>query len=121
MAIVRVKLVFVKIEFVYLLLGHAYDGQEKVGSPGGVLSQEQIRRVSPITYVSADSPPVFTIHGTADTVVPVQHARNLEAALARHRVPCPTHYIENGGHDTWYEGLCGDSIAFLKEHLLRAD
>lgn len=105
-------------EFVYLLLGHAYDGREKDGSPGGLLSQEQIRSVSPITYVSADSPPVFTIHGTADPTVPVQHGRNLEAALRKHHVPCQVHYIENGNHDTWYEGLCRDSIDFLKRHLL---
>jgi acetyl esterase/lipase len=105
-------------EFVYLLLGHAYDGREKDGSPGGLLSQEQIRSVSPITYVSADSPPVFTIHGTADPTVPVQHGRNLEAALRKHHVPCQVHYIENGNHDTWYDGLCRDSIDFLKRHLL---
>lgn len=107
-------------EYVYLFLGHAYADKEKDGSPGGILTREQMASVSPISYVAADSPPVFIIHGTADRTVPVQHGRNLEAALRRHHVACETHYIEGGDHSTWYEGMAGDMVCFLKRHLLAA-
>ncbi len=40
------------------------------------------REISPLTYVRADTPPVFSIHGDADDVVPPDHARRLHAALS---------------------------------------
>lgn len=39
------------------------------------------RRVSPLTYVRKDLPPVLTIHGDADPVVPYAHGTRLQAAL----------------------------------------
>ena len=39
------------------------------------------RRVSPLTYVRKDLPPVLTIHGDADPTVPYTHATRLHAAL----------------------------------------
>jgi acetyl esterase/lipase len=39
------------------------------------------RRVSPLTYVRQDMPPVLTIHGDADPTVPYSHATRLHAAL----------------------------------------
>ena len=39
------------------------------------------RRVSPLTYVRKDLPPVLTIHGDADPVVPYTHGTRLQAAL----------------------------------------
>ena len=32
-------------------------------------------QVSPLTYVRKDLPPILTIHGDADTLVPVAHGR----------------------------------------------
>lgn len=40
-----------------------------------------IAEASPITYVDADAPPVLTLHGSADPVVPVGQAELLHAAL----------------------------------------
>lgn len=42
---------------------------------------EAARRVSPLTYVRKDLPPILTIHGDADPTVPYQHATRLHAAL----------------------------------------
>jgi acetyl esterase/lipase len=104
-------------ELVYLFLGHEYDNREKEGSPGGILTKEQVDAVSPLSYVSRGNPPVFIIHGTTDPTVPVQHSQVLEAALRKHGVECQSHYIEGGNHDTWYEGMDNDIFAFLKQHL----
>ncbi len=106
-------------EFVYLFLGHEYDGREKIGSPGGILNKEQMESVSPVSYVSKDSPPVFIVHGTADRTVPVEHSRSLEKELRRNGVECKTHYIENGDHSAWYPGMDDDMLDFLKRHLQR--
>jgi acetyl esterase/lipase len=39
------------------------------------------RRVSPMTYVRKDVPPVLTLHGDADATVPYEHGVNLTRAL----------------------------------------
>lgn len=39
------------------------------------------RDASPMTYVSADAPPFFVLHGTNDTLVPVEQARAFTARL----------------------------------------
>lgn len=39
------------------------------------------RRLSPMTYVRKDVPPVLSIHGTADETVPYDHGVNLTKAL----------------------------------------
>jgi acetyl esterase/lipase len=41
------------------------------------------RRVSPMTYVRKDLPPILTIHGDADPVVPYKHGTGLHAALQK--------------------------------------
>jgi dipeptidyl aminopeptidase/acylaminoacyl peptidase len=40
-----------------------------------------LQTASPITYARTDGPPILTIHGDADTVVPVSQGRSLDAAL----------------------------------------
>lgn len=41
------------------------------------------RRVSPMTYIRKDLPPILTIHGDADPVVPYKHGTGLHAALQK--------------------------------------
>lgn len=43
--------------------------------------RDMARRVSPLTWVRKDIPPILTIHGDADTIVPYSHATRLHAAL----------------------------------------
>ncbi len=59
---------------------------------------EVAERVSPLTYVRADLPPVLTIHGDADTVVPHQHAVRLHEALSGAGVANELHTVPGGGH-----------------------
>jgi acetyl esterase/lipase len=56
------------------------------------------RRLSPLTYVRAGAPPVLTVHGGADSVVPYAHATRLHAALAKHGVRNELVTVAGGGH-----------------------
>jgi acetyl esterase/lipase len=42
---------------------------------------EVAARISPLTYVRKDVPPILTVHGDADPTVPYAHATRLHAAL----------------------------------------
>lgn len=59
---------------------------------------EIARRVSPLTYVRKDVPPVLTIHGDADTVVPYSHATQLHLALQKAGATSELVTIPKGGH-----------------------
>jgi acetyl esterase/lipase len=42
---------------------------------------EALRIASPITHVSADAPPFFVLHGTSDSLIPVEQARAFSERL----------------------------------------
>lgn len=55
-----------------------------VGWLGSLPNREEIaRRVSPLTYVRRDLPPILTIHGDADPTVPYSHATRLHEAVEK--------------------------------------
>jgi acetyl esterase/lipase len=60
--------------------------------------EELATRVSPLSYVRKDLPPIFTIHGTNDQLVPYSHATRLHAALDKAGVPNRLVTIPNGKH-----------------------
>ena len=53
---------------------------------------------SPVRYVDADDPPVLTLHGTADPVVPFDQAERLHAALREAGTPNELIAVEGGTH-----------------------
>ena len=59
---------------------------------------EIARRVSPLTYVVSGLPPILTIHGDKDDVVPYSHATRLHGALDKAKVPNQLLTIIGGGH-----------------------
>jgi acetyl esterase/lipase len=59
---------------------------------------EVAQRVSPLTYVRKDLPPVLTIHGDADPTVPYAHATRLSSALQKAGVPAELVTIPQGRH-----------------------
>jgi acetyl esterase/lipase len=77
------------------------------------------KRVSPLTYIRKDLPPILTIHGTKDRLVPYDHAVRLHQGLDDEGVPNKLITIPEGGHG----GFTRDQImeiqkqirAFLKE------
>ena len=77
-------------------------------------------RVSPLTYVRPGLPPVLTIHGEADPIVPHDHALRLHQALDTAGVPNQLVTVPGGGHGGFgpdenvriYESI----RAFLQQH-----
>jgi acetyl esterase/lipase len=66
---------------------------------GGQPNREDLaRRVSPLTYVRAGLPPVLTIHGDADKLVPYSHAVRLHDALTKAGVRNQLLTLPGAGH-----------------------
>jgi len=88
---------------------------------GGLSNWREVaRRVSPLEYVRADLPPILTLHGDADEVVPYNHATRLHAALEKAGVPNQLHTIAGGNHGGFNlnENLEAMRVirAFLEQH-----
>ena len=81
---------------------------------------EIAKRVSPLTYIRRGLPPVLTIHGDADKVVPYQHAVRLHKALKEKGVENELLTIPGGGHGGFSEDetqkIFGTIDAFLRKH-----
>lgn len=81
---------------------------------------EIARRVSPLSYVRPGLPPVLTIHGDADRVVPYDHAVRLHRALDESGVPNRLVTIPGGKHGRFSRAeLLRIHVAtreFLKKH-----
>ena len=79
------------------------------------------RTLSPLSYVRAGVPPVITIHGDADPVVPYSHAVRLHEALDKARVPNRLITIPGGSHGgfiaTETDRAYAAIAAFLKEQI----
>jgi len=56
------------------------------------------RRLSPLTYVCAGLPPLFSIHGTADEIVPPEQTARLTSAIRGVGGEASVLYIEGGVH-----------------------
>jgi len=66
---------------------------------GGLANwREAARRVSPLEYVRPGLPPILTIHGDADEIVPYEHAVRLHEALEKAGVPNRLHTVAGGNH-----------------------
>jgi acetyl esterase/lipase len=78
------------------------------------------KRVSPLTYVRAGLPPVLSIHGDADPVVPYEQSTRLHQALSAAGVPNELVTIKGGGHgqftDAELEDVYQKISAFLHSH-----
>jgi acetyl esterase/lipase len=81
---------------------------------------EIARRVSPLGYVRADLPPILTIHGDADNVVPYDEGVRLHAALDEAGVPNQLLTIPGAGHGRFPDDQRVRAFAtiweFLEEH-----
>ena len=82
------------------------------------------RRVSPTNYVNGDTPPILTIHGDADSIVPYDHATRLHELLDEWGVPNQLVTVEGGGHGGFSpednQHIYATIRAFLGEHGLGA-
>lgn len=78
------------------------------------------KRVSPLTYVRAGLPPILSIHGDADAVVPYDQSTRLHQALSKAGVPNELVTIKGGGHGQFTDAELEDADqkirAFLRSH-----
>jgi acetyl esterase/lipase len=94
-----------------------------IGAPMGE-SAEKEKAVSPVTYVSKDSPPFLIIHGTADTLVPFAQSAELEAALKKAGVEVLLQPVPGAGHGgPQFTSLAAQKLYrdFWDKHLKGAD
>ena len=81
---------------------------------------ELIHLANPISHVTADDPPFFIAHGTADTVVPLAQSTHLADALSAANQTPNYVIVPHAGH-----GLSPDvddaAIAFLQQVLRDSD
>ena len=81
------------------------------------------RDASPITHVSADTPPFLLYHGTADDVVPFEQSGLMQETLAAQGVPVRLIPVEGAGHGPDLPGavnppdLIGEIDQWLQTHL----
>ena len=79
--------------------------------------QELARQVSPLSYVRAGLPPIITIHGDQDNIVPYNHAVQLHAALDKAGVPNQLVTIRGGKHGGFNRETLLSSYAAIREFL----
>lgn len=88
-------------------------------------AREMAKRVSPLSYVRKDLPPIFTVHGTSDQLVPYSHATQLHAALDKAGVPNKLITIQNGRHGGFTRAemlsIYGEIKEFLRKHAILPD
>ena len=81
---------------------------------------EIAKRVSPMTYVRKGLPPVLTVHGDADPVVPYAHATSLHGALQKAGGTSELVTVPKGGHGNFPRAEQIKAItavrAFLTKH-----
>jgi acetyl esterase/lipase len=81
---------------------------------------EVAKSVSPLAYVRSGLPPIITIHGDKDDVVPYAHATRLKDALDKAKVPNQLVTIPGGGHGMFtkaqYETAYTEIWRFLREN-----
>ena len=84
-------------------------------------ADEIAKRVSPIHYVTADVPPIITIHGDKDALVPYEQSVRLHKALDAAKVPNQLYTVPGANHGGFtYEQnqkAWAEVRQFLSEHV----
>jgi acetyl esterase/lipase len=80
---------------------------------------ELAKSVSPLTYVRSGLPPILTIHGDADPIVPYTHATRLQEALTKAGVTSELFTVPKGGHGNFNAEQRTQIYAKIREFLAR--
>jgi acetyl esterase/lipase len=75
------------------------------------------KKVSPLTYVRKGLPPIFTVHGDKDQLVPYEHAVRLHEGLNRAGVQNQLITIPGGNHGGFSKDHMTKAYAAIKEFL----
>ena len=82
---------------------------------------EKVKAASPITYLTANDPPVLTVHGDKDPTVPYDQAVRLDAALRKVGVPSYFVTVKGGGHGDFGTVADARAKAFFDKYLRGQD
>lgn len=77
-------------------------------------SQEYLKKLSPVNYVSDNTPPTFMWHTASDGLVSVRNSLNFATELSKKEIPYELHIFENGGHGL---ALCNEVTANEPAHV----
>lgn len=83
---------------------------------------DHYKRISPIAYVSSESPPILFVHGAEDSLVPSQDSIDMADKLRAAGVSAKAVIVEGEGHgsadwiDKWAKYI-DQAVMFLDEHL----
>jgi acetyl esterase/lipase len=74
-------------------------------SPFATMLMAGLKQVSPQTWINGDAPPFLMIHGTADSLVPVQQSETMCGALRKSGASCELFEVPGAGHGlNFWEG-----------------
>ena len=96
--------------------------EKLIGAPFAE-APEKYEAASPTTYITADDPPILTIHGDKDEVVPIEQARLLHMKLTEAGIHSTFYELVGAGHgeprDPFYNSdqACSRILTFLAENL----
>jgi len=79
-------------------------------------SQEYLKKLSPVNYISSNTPPTFMWHTASDGLVSVRNSLNFAIELSKKEIPYELHIFENGGHGL---ALCNEVTANEPTHINR--
>lgn len=75
-------------------------GARIMGSDTGPTDKlERYREMSPVNYLTKDSPPLLMIQGDKDTTIPVKQAYRMQEALKTIDAPVEILFVKNAGHN----------------------
>jgi acetyl esterase/lipase len=77
-------------------------------------SDNQLAELSPVNYVSSQTPPTFIWHTADDELVYAENSLLFATMLSKHHVPYELHIFESGIHGL---SLCDETTASLPEHI----
>jgi acetyl esterase/lipase len=81
--------------------------------------KELAQQVSPITYVRVGLPPIITIHGDEDDIVPYSQAVRLHAALDKAAVPNKLITVHGAKHGGFNRQTLIDGFMQIREFLAK--
>lgn len=81
----------------------------------------EAEKASAIRYLSEKTPPFMILHGTEDTVVPMEQSEKLYIALQKYGVPCEFAVVEGAAHgdDLFYQDEMTDLVLRFLDSLSR--
>jgi acetyl esterase/lipase len=83
--------------------------------------EELAKRVSPISYVRAGLPPILTIHGNGDPIVPYAQAVRFHAALTKAGVRNQLLTISSNTHGDFTDEQTLDAYGVIREFLSKSN